>query len=38
VRAAVAESGLPDPGKLFDEGLRTGLITWLIGASARSNP
>jgi AcrR family transcriptional regulator len=36
VRAAIGELGLPDPGERFGEGLRIGLITWLIGAAAQS--
>jgi AcrR family transcriptional regulator len=35
VRAAIAEIGLPDPGERFGEGLRAGLVTWLIGAAAQ---
>src|SRR5262245_5058222 len=37
VRAAIAELGLPDPGERFGEGLRIGLITWLIGAAAQTD-
>jgi len=37
VRAAIGELGLPDPGQRFGEGLRIGLITWLIGAAAQSD-
>ncbi len=36
VRAAIAEIGLPDPGERFGEGLRVGLVTWLIGAAAQN--
>lgn len=36
VRAAIAEIGFPDPGERFSEGLRTGLVTWLIGAAAQT--
>jgi hypothetical protein len=36
VRAAIAELGLPDPGERFREGLRIGLVTWLIGAAAQT--
>lgn len=36
VRAAIAELGFPDPGERFGDGLRTGLVTWLIGAAAQS--
>lgn len=36
VRAAIAEIGLPDPRARFDEGLRAGLVTWLIGGAAQS--
>ncbi len=38
VRAAIAEIGLPDPAQRFCEGLRAGLVTWLIGASAQTEP
>ncbi len=37
VRAAIAELGLPDPAERFGEGLRIGLITWLIGAAAQTD-
>ena len=37
VRAAIGELGLPDPEQRFGEGLRIGLITWLIGAAAQSD-
>jgi AcrR family transcriptional regulator len=36
VRAAIAEIGFPDPGERFVEGLRVGLVTWLIGAAAQT--
>ena len=36
VRAAITESGFPDPAQRFGDGLRIGLVTWLIGAAARS--
>jgi AcrR family transcriptional regulator len=36
VRAAIAELGLPAPGERFGEGLRIGLVTWLIGAAAQT--
>ena len=36
VRAAIAELGLSDPGARFSSGLRVGLVTWLIGASAQT--
>lgn len=36
VRAAMAEIGLPDPDQRFRDGLRTGLITWLVGAASQS--
>ncbi len=36
VRAAMAEMGYPDPRQRFADGLRYGLMTWLIGAAARS--
>jgi AcrR family transcriptional regulator len=38
VRVAMAEMGVPDPRQRFSEGLRAGLVTWLIGAAARSQP
>jgi AcrR family transcriptional regulator len=38
VRAAIAELGFPDPVKRLDASLRTGLITWLIGAAAQTAP
>ena len=36
VRDAIAEMGMPDPRQRFVDGLREGLITWLIGATARA--
>jgi len=36
VRAAMAELGMPDPGERFGDGLRIGLVTWLIGAAAQT--
>jgi AcrR family transcriptional regulator len=36
VRAAIAELGFPDPGEQFGDGLRAGLVTWLIGAAAQT--
>jgi AcrR family transcriptional regulator len=36
VRAAIAELGFPDPGERFCDGLRIGLVTWLIGAAAQT--
>jgi AcrR family transcriptional regulator len=36
VRVAMAEMGYPNPQERFSEGLRAGLVTWLIGAAARS--
>jgi AcrR family transcriptional regulator len=36
VRSAMAEMGLPDPQQRFVDGLRTGLVTWLIGAAAQN--
>jgi len=36
VRAAIAELGFPDPGERFGDGLRIGLVTWLIGAAAQT--
>jgi AcrR family transcriptional regulator len=38
VRVAMAEIGLPEPRQRFQDGLRTGLITWLIGAAAQARP
>jgi AcrR family transcriptional regulator len=36
VRSAMAELGFPDPGERFGDGLRIGLVTWLIGAAAQN--
>ena len=36
VRVAIAEIGYPDPAQRFSEGLRAGLVTWLIGAAAQT--
>lgn len=36
VRAAIAELGFPDPGDRFGDGLRAGLVTWLIGGAAQT--
>ena len=36
VRLAMAEIGLPDPQHRFTDGLREGLVTWLVGAAVRS--
>lgn len=36
VRAAIAELGFPDPGERFGDGLRLGLVTWLIGGAAQT--
>ena len=36
VRRAMSEMGMPDPRRRFTEGLREGLVSWLVGASARS--
>jgi AcrR family transcriptional regulator len=36
VRAAIAALGFPDPGERFGDGLRIGLVTWLIGAAAQT--
>ena len=36
VRAAITELGFPDPAERFGEGLRIGLVTWLIGAAAQT--
>lgn len=37
VRAAMAQLGMPDPRTRFVDGLREGLITWLIGATVRDS-
>jgi AcrR family transcriptional regulator len=36
VRQVIGELGFPDPHDRFVDGLRTGLVTWLIGAAAQS--
>jgi AcrR family transcriptional regulator len=36
VREAMVEMGFPDPRQRFTDGLRAGLVTWLIGGAARS--
>jgi AcrR family transcriptional regulator len=36
VRVVMAELDFPDPEQRFRQGLRVGLVTWLIGAAARS--
>jgi AcrR family transcriptional regulator len=36
VRSVMAEMGYADPEQRFVDGLRAGLVTWLIGATARS--
>jgi AcrR family transcriptional regulator len=36
VRVAMAELNFPDPRERFASGLRAGLVSWLIGAAARS--
>jgi AcrR family transcriptional regulator len=36
VRSAMAELGFPDPGERFGDGIRIGLVTWLIGAAAQT--
>jgi len=36
VRIAMAEMGFPEPRVRFSEGLRAGLVTWLIGAAAQT--
>jgi AcrR family transcriptional regulator len=38
VRIAMQEMGLPDPAQRFSEGLRAGLVTWLIGGAAQTAP
>jgi AcrR family transcriptional regulator len=36
VQAAIAELGFPHPGERFGDGLRIGLVSWLIGAAAQT--
>jgi AcrR family transcriptional regulator len=36
VRLAMAEMGFPEPHERFSDGLRAGLMTWLIGAAAQT--
>jgi AcrR family transcriptional regulator len=36
VRVAMARMGLPEPGERFRDGLRTGLVTWLVGGAAQT--
>jgi AcrR family transcriptional regulator len=36
VRVAMAEMGFPEPRERFSDGLRAGLVTWLIGAAAQT--
>jgi AcrR family transcriptional regulator len=36
VRAVIAELGFPEPRERFSDGLRAGLVTWLIGAAAQT--
>jgi AcrR family transcriptional regulator len=36
VRVAMAEMGFPEPRQRFSDGLRAGLVTWLIGAAAQA--
>jgi AcrR family transcriptional regulator len=36
VRIAMAEIGMPNPRERFADGLRDGLVTWLVGAAVRS--
>ena len=36
VRAAMADMGFPEPRERFRDGLRSGLVTWLIGAAAQT--
>ncbi len=38
VRRAMVEMNFPDPQQRFTEGLRAGLVTWLIGAAAQCPP
>jgi AcrR family transcriptional regulator len=35
VRRAMSELGMPDPRQQFTDGLREGLVSWLIGVAAR---
>ena len=37
VRTAMTELGMPDPQRRFTDGLRDGLVTWLVGAVVRSS-
>ena len=37
VRIAMAEMGFPEPRQRFSDGLRAGLLTWLIGAAAQAD-
>jgi AcrR family transcriptional regulator len=37
VRVAMQEMGFPEPAQRFSEGLRAGLVTWLIGAAAQTS-
>jgi AcrR family transcriptional regulator len=36
VRIAMAEMGFTEPSERFSDGLRAGLVTWLIGAAAQT--
>jgi AcrR family transcriptional regulator len=36
VRVVIAEMGFPEPRQRFSDGLRAGLVTWLIGAAAQA--
>jgi hypothetical protein len=36
VRAVIAELGFAEPRERFSDGLRAGLVTWLIGAAAQT--
>ena len=36
VAEAMAQMGMPDPRQRFVDGLREGLVTWLVGAAARA--
>jgi AcrR family transcriptional regulator len=38
VRAAMVQMCMADPRQRFTDGLRDGLVTWLIGAAVRSRP
>jgi hypothetical protein len=37
VAQAMADIGMPDPRERFADGLREGLVSWLIGAAVRAD-